>query len=149
MVAFKKSLLDEGDYLPQQISSFASTIEAFFSFVDKILNRYFLFDDLVTIQNYFKPIMHKFIFKHKDIDDEIFDEIFVALIVFYDFLSQYDLVDSDEYREFAEDIESMKPELRAKMHRYNEIRKNHIMSEEEKEEIRDELFEGDHSWPFL
>ena len=44
---------------------------------------------------------------------------------------------------------SLKSELREKMHRYNEVRHNPDYSEEEKEKIRDELFEGDHEWWFL
>ena len=32
---------------------------------------------------------------------------------------------------------------------YNAIRHDPMMDENEKEAIRDELFEGDHSWPFL
>lgn len=43
----------------------------------------------------------------------------------------------------------MKKELIDKMQRYNSIRHNDDMDEEEKEAIRDELFEGDHVWPFL
>jgi hypothetical protein len=35
------------------------------------------------------------------------------------------------------------------MHRYNEIRHDDSISEEEKEDIREELFEGDHVWPFI
>ena len=33
------------------------------------------------------------------------------------------------------------------MLRYNEVRHNDDYTEEEKEEIREELFEGDHAWP--
>ena len=149
MVAFKKFLLDEGDYLPHQILNFALTLELFFSFVKDILHDDFLFDDLVTIYIHFKPIMHKFIFKHKDVDDEIFEHIYISLIAFYDFLSRYKLLDRSDYKEFVRDIKNMKSELREKMHRYNNIRHDYTISEEEKEEIREELFEGDHTWPFL
>ena len=149
MVAFKKFLLDEGDYLPHQILNFALTLELFFSFVKDILHDDFLFDDLVTIYIHFKPIMHKFIFKHKDVDDEIFEHIYISLIAFYDFLSRYKLLDRSDYKEFVRDIKDMKSELREKMHRYKNIRHDYTISEEEKEEIREELFEGDHTWPFL
>ena len=43
----------------------------------------------------------------------------------------------------------IKSELREKMLRYNEVRHNLDYSEEEKEKIRDELFEGDHELLFL
>ena len=114
-----------------------------------ILEDDFLFDDLVTVHIHFKPIMHKFIFKHKDVDDEIFEDIYMSLIAFYDFLSRYKLLDRSDYKEFVRDIKDMKSELREKMHRYNNIRHDYTISEKEKEEIREELFEGDHTWPFF
>lgn len=40
-------------------------------------------------------------------------------------------------------------EMIEKMQRYNMIRHNGDMDEEEKETMREELFEGDHAWPFL
>ena len=92
--------------------------------------------------------MHKFIFKHKDVDNEIFNDIYMSLITFYGFLSQYKLLGKSEYKEFVGYIKGMKSELREKMHRYNKIRHDYTMSDEEKEDIREELFEGDHSWPF-
>ncbi len=108
----------------------------------------FLFDDLVTIHIHFKPIMHKFIFKPKDVDDEIFEDIYMSLIAFYDFLFRHKLLDGSDYKEFVRDIKGMKSELRGKMHRYNKIRHDNTISDEEKEDIREELFEGDYTWPF-
>ena len=62
----KKILLDEGKYVPHQISNFAITFNLFSSFVKNVLNEgMFLYDDLDNIHSNFKPIMHKFIFKHK------------------------------------------------------------------------------------
>jgi hypothetical protein len=43
----------------------------------------------------------------------------------------------------------MKNELTGKMERYNMIRHDDDMDDEKKEAIREELFEGNHSWPFL
>ena len=43
----------------------------------------------------------------------------------------------------------LKPELREKMLRYNEIRHNDEYSDEEKDEIREELFEGDAFLPLF
>lgn len=147
MEAFKQTLLEDGDYLPHQIWNFKITLELFFAFLEKAIQDVFLFDDLATVRQSFKAIMHKFIFKHRDIDDEIVDDIYTSLALFYSFLSRCNLVADSVYRDCLRDIESMKPELLEKMHHYNEIRHDHSMSEEEKEEIRDELFEGDHWWP--
>jgi len=147
MEAFEKALLEEGDYLPHQIWNFKTTLGLFFAFIDKTLQDEFLFDDVETVHQSFKAIMHRFIFKHKDVDDEIVDDIYTSLTLFYSFLSRCKLAADSVYRDFLRDIESMKPELLEKMHRYNEIRHDESMSEEEKEEIREELFEGDHWWP--
>ena len=147
MVAFKNTLLEEGVYLPHQIWNFKTTLVLFFAFIKKTLQDVFLFDDLETVHQSFKAIMHKFIFKHRDIDDEIVNDIYTSLALFYSFLSRCKLAADSVYRDFLRDIESMKPELFEKMHRYNEIRHDESMSEEEKEEIREELFEGDHWWP--
>ncbi|KKK98676.1 hypothetical protein LCGC14_2640360, partial [marine sediment metagenome] len=92
--AFKRIMLDEHDYPPDQITNLAKTLHLFLSFVDGVLNEgMFLYDDLHKIDISFKPIMHKFIFKHKDIDDEIFNDIYTSLTAFYGFLSQYKLLD--------------------------------------------------------
>lgn len=147
MEAFKQTLLEEGDYLPHQIWNFKTTLGLFFAFIDKTLQDVFLFDDLTTVHQSFKAIMHRFIFKHRDVDDEIVDDIYTSLALFCSFLSRRKLAADHVCRDFLRDIDSMKPELLEKMHRYNEIRHDDSMSEEEKEEIRDELFEGDHWFP--
>ncbi|MBA7712823.1 hypothetical protein ES703_121813 [subsurface metagenome] len=137
-------------YSPHQISNLRITLHLFLSFVDDVLHEgMFLYDNLSRISINFKPIMHKFIFKHKDVDDKIFNDIYMSLAAFYGFLSHAKLLDKEYYEEFVNEIEGMKSELREKMHRYNKIRHDYSVSEEEKEKIREELFEGDHSWPFL
>jgi len=41
----------------------------------------------------------------------------------------------------------MRDELIGKIERYNAIRHDDSMDEDQKEEIREELFDGDHAWP--
>jgi len=110
---------------------------------------YFLYDDIDVITDNFERIMHKFIFKTGDIDDEIFDGVYAALLEFYKFLRKHRLVEQEAFKELKEEMQRLKPELREKMLRYNEVRHNDDYTEEEKEEIREELFEGDHAWPTL
>ncbi|MQY76635.1 MAG: hypothetical protein GH155_03310, partial [Spirochaeta sp.] len=109
MVAFKNTLLEEGVYLPHQIWNFKTTLVLFFAFIKKTLQDVFLFDDLETVHQSFKAIMHKFIFKHRDIDDEIVNDIYTSLALFYSFLSRCKLAADSVYRDFLRDIESMKP----------------------------------------
>jgi len=147
MEAFEQALLENEDCPAHQVWNFTTTLKLFFAFIDEVCQDEFLFDDLATVHYSFEAIMHKFIFKHKDVDDEIIDDIYASLALFYSLLSRRKLVSGSMYKEFLREIESMKPELVEKMHRYNEIRHDENMSEEEKEEIRDELFEGDHWLP--
>jgi len=58
MAAFKQTLLEEGDYLPHQIWNFKTTLALFFAFVNKTLQDVFLFDDVATVHQSFKAIMH-------------------------------------------------------------------------------------------
>jgi tetratricopeptide (TPR) repeat protein len=134
------------------ISGFAdmlATLEQFFIFVQKVDQDTHLNEDLEFMQDEFKPIMHKFIFKMGDVDHEMLEEIYEALLAYYDFLAYRDLVSSKEFKRFKKKILGMKKELINKMERYNAIRHSSNISEDEKEAIRDELFEGDHTWPFL
>ena len=110
---------------------------------------YFLYDDMATVSDDFKPIMHKFIFKTGDIDEKIFNDVYSALLEFYGFLAKRKLVSTADYNELKEVMLELKPELMEKMRRYNEIRHNDDYTEEEKEDIRDELFDGDYTWSFL
>lgn len=110
---------------------------------------YFLYDDIEVITDNFERIMHKFIFKTGDIDDEIFDGVYAAVLEFYKFLSKHKLVEQDEFKELKKEMKRLKPPLREKMLRYNEVRHNDDYTEEEKERVREELFEGDHEWPIL
>ena len=108
---------------------------------------FFFYDDIRKVRDYFKPIMHKFIFKTGDIDEEIFNDVYTALLEFYKFLAKHKVVSG--YKWLENKMLRLKPELMGKMLRYNEIRHNDEYTKEEKEEVREELFEGDHSWPFL
>jgi len=150
MEAFKRTMLDENNYHPHKIANLVKTLHLFLSFADDVMNKtMFLYDELHEIGIDFKPIMHKFIFKHNDIDDEIFNDIYTSLTAFSGFLYQHKLQDKDECEEFVSEIEGMKSELIEKMNRYNEVRHDYSISEEEKEIIREELFEGDHVFPHL
>ncbi len=91
--------------------------------------------------------MHKLILKTGDIDEEIFNGIYTALLEFYKFLAKRKVVSG--YRSLENKMLKLKPELVEKMLRYNEIRHNDEYTKEEKDEIREELFEGDAFFPFL
>ena len=85
--------------------------------------------------------------KTGDIDAEIFNGVYRALLEFYKFLAKRKVVSG--YKSLKNEMIELKPELMEKMLRYNEIRHNEEYTKEEKDEIREELFEGDAFYPFL
>lgn len=141
-------LQENKDEIPR-LADILATLREFFRFVRKVDQDEYLNEDLDFIYEYFKPIMHKFIFKFGDIDHKMIEEIYEALLEYYEFLACKGLVSTKEFKRFRKKILGMKKKLIGKMQRYNTIRHNKDMDEEKKETIRDELFEGDHSWPFL
>jgi len=58
-------------------------------------------------------------------------------------------VSTEEFEQFQQLVRGRRPVLLEKMERYNEIRHDDDVDEDEKEAIREELFEGDHAWPHL
>jgi len=125
------------------------TLEPFFRFTSSLEQSYLLNEDIDFFSDHFRAIIHKFIFKHADVDDEILQEIFEGILLFYGFLSDHGAIEKENFLDFKEKISGMKDEMFTKMHRYNEIRHDYSISDEEKENIRDELFEGDHIWQML
>ncbi len=107
----------------------------------------FFYDDMIWVKESFKPIMHKVILGTGDIDEEIFNDMYTALSVFYKFLAKRNVVSG--YKSFENEMLKLKPELVETMLRYNEIRHNAEYTDEEKDEIREELFEGDALCPLF
>ena len=126
-----------------------STLEPFFRFASTLEQSYLLNEDIDFFNDYFRAIIHKFIFKHADVDDEILQKIFDGILLYYRFLTEHGATDKNKFLDFEETISGMRDEMFTKMHRYNEIRHDYSISDEEKENIRNELFEGDHLWQML
>ena len=126
------------------------SLRAFFGFVETISqDSYTLYEDLSLLSGRFRNVMHKFIFKMADADAEILEEIYAALLSFYGYLAEGGLVDEDDLAEFRAEIFKAKPSLLEKAHRYAEVRHDPSVPEVEKDRFREELFEGDHVWPWL
>ncbi|MCK4614718.1 MAG: hypothetical protein KAU14_07935 [Thermoplasmata archaeon] len=148
MEAFQYHLVWNTDYTPSRRYDILFSLGHIMDFIYKLVpNDYFFFHEVEYVESCFKRIMHKFIFKTGDIDDEIFNDVYTALLEFYSYLEEKKVASG--FKELKEEMLDLKPELQEKMHRYNKIRHNDRYPEEAKEEIREELFEGDHEWPFL
>ena len=146
--AFKSDLIQNPDYTPAEkydiLFSLKYTMDHIWNAYD---SEYFFYDSIDLVEVDFKHIMHTIILTTGDIDNEIFDGIYTALLEFYKFLEKRKVVSG--YRSLKNEMLESKPELVEKMLRYNEIRHNDEYTEEEKNEIRDELFGDDAFLPFI
>lgn len=148
--AIAQTLLQEDDDKRSRLLGLLCTLEVFFGFVHQIdQSGHLLHEDIAFIRENFKPIMHKFIFKFGDVDRKRIEDIYEYLFEYYGFLANRGIVSVQDFKDFQKHIKGLKNEVIDKMERYNAIRHNDGMSNEEKEDIREELFDGDHAWPFL
>lgn len=148
LAAFRFDLFRNQTYFLSEKQDILFTLKYFFDFMEEIFDDgSFLYCDVTSVEDSFKSIMHKFIFKTGDIDEEIFNDVYSALLEFYKFLEKKEVIDG--YKSLKNEMLKLKPELLKKMRKYNRIRHNDNYTEEQKEEIRYELFEGDHELPFL
>lgn len=146
--AFKSDLIQNPDYTPAEKCDILFSLNYTLDDIRESYDYdYFFYDDIVRVREEFKPIMHKLILKTRDIDEEIFNGIYTALMEFYKFLAKRKVVSG--YRSLESKMLKLKPELVEKMLRYNEIRHNGEYTEEEKDEIREELFGSDAFLSFL
>ena len=126
------------------------TPENYFDFVDRVSNTAgLLHEDIAHVHRHFNTIMHKFIFKFADVDQEMIEDVCKSLLEYYGFLAREELVTSAEFKRFRAMLRPNRKGLIDKMERYNAIRHDGGLDEEEKEAIREELFDGDHLWPHL
>lgn len=146
--AFKSDLVKNSNYTPAERYDILFSLNYILNLIwESYESDYFYYDDILTMEVSFKSIMHKFILKTKDIDDEIFNGVYTAILEFYKYLEKRKVVSG--YKSLKKEMLKLKPELMEKMLRYNEIRRNDEYSEEEKDEMREELFEGDAFLPIF
>jgi hypothetical protein len=149
LMAFRQSLARDSRRR-RRCEDTLGTLTNFFAFVDRVASQSGLLNERVGfVHRNFDAIMHKFIFKFGDVDRRMIDDVCKSLLEFYSFLERAGLVPADELKEFRARVRSRKPGLIDKMERYNAIRHDDDVAEDEKEAIREELFEGDHAWPHL
>lgn len=146
--AFKYDLTQNSKYTPAEKCDILFSLNYILDLIwESYESDYFNYDDIFTMEVYFESIVHKFILKTRDIDDEIFNGVYTAILEFYKYLEKRKVVSG--YRSLKKEMLKLKPELMEKMLRYNEIRHNNEYSEEEKDEIREELFGDDTFLPIF
>ncbi len=126
------------------------TLEKYFDFVDRVSNTArLLYEDIGHVERHFNAIMHKFIFKFADVDRKMIEDVCESLLEYYGFLAREELVSPAECKRFRAMVRRNRKGLIDKMERYNGIRHEGGLDEEEKDLMREELFDGDHLWPHL
>ncbi len=133
----------------RRLPDLLSTLTQFFTFVRYCRVDYHLNEDVEATTRQLKPLMHKFIFKHRDADGQLVGEVFAALLAFYGFLAEKGVITARQDRAFASTAGKLRPGLLRKADRYASARQNPRLSKAKKERLQDELFEGDHLWPNL
>ena len=80
---------------------------------------------------------------------EVIEGVCAHLLVYYDFLAGAGLVRRAELARFRKRVSGMKGKLVHRMERYNRVRHDEALDEEEKEAERRKIFQGDHLWPYI
>ena len=144
-IDYLQNRMEATDRLPELMS----TLRVFFQFVRKVDQDVHLNEDIEFMDENFKPIMYKFIYKFGDVDKQMVEGIYTALLEYYGFLAAKKLIPAKAFRSFRQNILGIKKELISKMTKYNAVRHDDSVAAQEKEAIREQLFEGHHQWPFL
>ncbi len=145
---FKINLIRNPHYTPTKKYDLLFTLKYIMKFIcDLHASTFFFYEDAITIREEFVSIMHSFILKTGDIDEEILNDVYASLLEFYKFLTAHKVISG--YKELENVMRKAKPKLVKKMLRYNEIRHDENYSEDAKEEIREELFGDTYFFPFL
>jgi len=146
--AFAQAALLKGGKDLSRLSDLLATLRAFFDFVAQIdSSGFFLNEDIAVISGNFRRIMHKFIFKHGDVDCEMMEDVWESLQAYYGFLAGRRIVDTADFESLQETIRETRDEFLDKMEQYNAIRHDDSISEKKKMQIRQKLFGDDHCWP--
>ena len=125
------------------------SMDAFFGFCSQISSESFCLKNFYFFEDNIKAIMHKFIFKHGDVDEKMIRELFTGLTAFYTSYAKYDTSIQKDVKKFNKRCESLLEEMLVKVEKYNAVRHDYSMDQGKLEDIREELFEGDHDWMFL
>lgn len=146
--AFKFDLLRNPNYTPKEKYDIWFTLGYILGFIEDICeDSFFSYDDIDTVECEFESIMHRFIIKTGDIDEGIFNDVYTSIFEFYKFLAKHKVIPG--YKSLKDEMLGLKSELMDKMIQYNNIRHNDEYTQEEKNEIREEIFGSDGFWSFL
>jgi tetratricopeptide (TPR) repeat protein len=148
--AFAQAALLKGGKDLSRLPDLLATLRSFFGFVSQVdSSGFFLNEDIAVIIGNYRAIMHKFIFKHGDVDHERMGEVWESLQVYYGFLADRGIVVVGDFETLQKIIRETKDEFLDKLGQYNAVRHDDSLSEKRKEQIRKKLFGDDHCFPYF
>ena len=148
--AFAQAALLKGGKDLSRLPDLLATLRTFFGFVSQIdSSGFFLNEDIAVISGNYRAIMHKFIFKHGDVDHEMMGEVWDSLQAYYGFLADRGIVVVGDFETLQKIIRETKDEFLDKLGQYNAVRHDDSLSEKRKEQIRKKLFGDDHCFPYF
>jgi len=135
---------------PPDYQEVYKSLRAFLDFVETLFQgTTLLYENLSLLAGSYEAVMHRFILEMYDADAQILGEIQAGLLGFYGFLCEGGLLGERPFEAFRSKVLGMQKSLVAKAERYGEVRRDDSVPEEEKERLREELFEGVHPWPWI
>lgn len=108
--AFKFDLVRNPRYTPGKKYDIFFTLNYIMDFIcDLHPYTFFLYEDISTVSKHFVQIMYRFILKTSDIDEDILNDVYAALVEFYNFLTMRKVIPG--YEELEDVMRQAKPEL--------------------------------------
>jgi len=139
--AFKFYISRNPKFTPARRYDIMFTLKYVFDVISRMYNGGFFCDDIYNLNEDFKEIMYKIILETKDIDSEILNDMYDALLNFYKFLSEKGVAKG--YNSLEDKMLKFKPKLLEKIEKYDNVRNNDGYTDEEKREFRKRLIEMD------
>lgn len=146
--AFGQDGIEQGQIA--RVADQISTVKVLFGFLAGVsADAYFLFEDAAFMRGIFERLMNRFILKFTDADAALIEEVCTALDTFYAFLVRRRVLSGRDLAAFQKTAGPVRKKLLDRATRYAKARRDKKLGEDEREALRDELFDGDHFWPHI
>lgn len=146
--AFVQDAIARGEIV--LVADQVSTLQILFNFVEQVsADAYFLYEDVNFMRGIFERLMNKFILKFRDADAQVIGDVCDALDALHAFFQQSGLVSARDLTAFRKKAAPARTRLVDRATRYRRKRTKANIDDDDREELRNELFGGDHFWPHI
>jgi tetratricopeptide (TPR) repeat protein len=143
MLALKDALAEKSQNKVHTFDRLFKALSVFFHFIESISDEYFIYEEVVYVHINFESIMHMFIIRHNDVNEQIVNEIYQSLYLFYGYLSENEIILNKHFEAFKEKADSLKIGLLDKVNKYNKVRNGLGDNWKAKAETLEKLFGDD------